>query len=65
MPAPDPMRVKDSDQIRCYGCVKCQKTHVEGERLFQAHLYHQSKHGWYWISGRQYKLVARLFAANN
>lgn len=31
--------------IRSYGCVKCQTRHTEGEPLYSAHLFHQSKHG--------------------
>ena len=30
---------------REYGCVKCQTYHVEGDPLYEAHLYFQSKHG--------------------
>lgn len=30
---------------RNYGCMRCQKRHYSGEPLFDAHLAHQSKHG--------------------
>lgn len=35
----------DPRRICYYGCVRCQRTHVEGSALFLGHLGHQSKHG--------------------
>lgn len=34
--------------VREYGCVLCQRYHVREiePELYDAHLYHQSKHGW-------------------
>lgn len=31
--------------VRCYGCVRCQHYHYEGDPLFSAHKMFQSKHG--------------------
>ena len=31
--------------LECYGCVLCQRTHFEGDELFDPHKGHQSKHG--------------------
>jgi hypothetical protein len=40
------MQTKTQTQVvKDYGCVKCQKYHREGDPLYTLHLFHQSKHG--------------------
>jgi hypothetical protein len=31
--------------INSYECVKCQSIHFQGQRIYNAHIHHQSKHG--------------------
>ncbi len=40
-----PTRPANATYVRCYGCVRCQRYHYDGDDLFKAHLYFQSKHG--------------------
>jgi hypothetical protein len=49
----------DPRQIRFYGCVKCQRYHVEGTLPFREHLYFQDKHGIQSMGREEYfRLVA-------
>jgi len=50
---------------RGYGCTVCQKDHVEGDPLFDLHLYFQAKHGTYQITGRQLLVIAAMKSATN
>jgi hypothetical protein len=48
-----------ADGIWSYGCVRCQKHHYEGDRLYVEHIGWQSKHGTKKVPPR-YALYGRL-----
>lgn len=45
-----------------YGCVRCQGYHREGDALYDAHLYFQSKHGLRFVTLEQAIIEAAAVA---